>query len=457
MKLEKMRVLHITPHLGGGVGSVLVDWLKEAKNDDCTLDIVACLDVCKPETIASVKAEGLEIHEQLYSKSRGVLWDLVSNTDVVLLHYWNHPLLTRLLIEEGLPKSRLICWCHVSGLWEPSVIPTFLVDMCEKVIFTSSISWRASNVVDRITQEPLKFMTIHSTRNLRPYLNISKQRDYKKQTKHIVYVGTVGYSKMHPSTVPIICQLSRNGFRVTLVGGPDHKEVLSLIRCNSRKVEVTGPLDDVKPYLKEADIFIYPLSKRHYGTGEQAILEAMGSGLPVVAFDNPAEASIIINNKTGRLVSTPHEFIQATLSLANSSENRKQLGTAAAKLIADSFSLGRNSERFRWVYDDVCKTPKVARTSDVNTKSNSYIDTTGIACILSSIKSTDLIEEIMNTKKDEEGITLMSDYIIRKIAAGDEIWRAATKGTPFHYERYFPDSYTVNRITHNIRRAIEKV
>ena len=42
--MNKIKILHITPHLGGGVGRVLLNYLSKVKDDNCFIHQVACLD-----------------------------------------------------------------------------------------------------------------------------------------------------------------------------------------------------------------------------------------------------------------------------------------------------------------------------------------------------------------------------------------------------------------------------
>ena len=57
----------------------------------------------------------------------------------------------------------------------------------------------------------------------------------------------------------------------------------------------TGFVENVVKLYEQMDVFGYPLNPNHFGTGEQALREAMFVGLPIVAFENPCEKEIIEN------------------------------------------------------------------------------------------------------------------------------------------------------------------
>jgi len=431
------------------VGSVLLDWIKNSK-----AHTIACLDVCRKNAVGLPKLDEFDIYDSLYAKSKDVLIDLVQHSDIVLLHYWNHPLLTRLLVVDGLPPSRFLCWCHISGLWEPSIIPQHLIDICEKVIFTSTISKQSDYLAKQILVSPNKFDTIHSTRDLKPYLRISEHREYVETAKKLLYIGTVSFSKLHPTSLSIISQLLKLGFQITLVGGPDHNSLYQQISHNIDNIQFVGEVVDIIPYLTDADIFIYPLSQRHYGTGEQSILEAMASGLPVVAFNNPAEAAILQDKETGFLVTSPSEFVKSVISIANSPTLRQQVGTASAKKVQSNYTIAQNTVAFNTLFQTTYAIPKVERLPHKRTLQLPDIDSSLLGFILSSFQNKEYLRSLLKLKNDYERITNISSYIKNKVINGELIWTSATKGSPFHYESYFPYSPSIRYLAERLRHLL---
>jgi hypothetical protein len=60
--------------------------------------------------------------------------------------------------------------------------------------------------------------------------------------------------------------------------------------------------------LASADIFFYPLQRDHYGTAENALVEAMSLGLAPLVLDNPAEKAIVQDGQTGFVASSIEEI-----------------------------------------------------------------------------------------------------------------------------------------------------
>ena len=137
-----MKVLNITPHLGGGVGTSIEDYIQQSHSLGVENSIF-CLDSCiqKPE-LGSIPTSFIE---DAFWGNRQLLLEEIVMCDVVLVHYWNHPLLTVFLSETKLPKSKLVFWCHNSGLFEPHIIPNYVASIARKVVFSSAISTNAYN------------------------------------------------------------------------------------------------------------------------------------------------------------------------------------------------------------------------------------------------------------------------------------------------------------------------
>jgi hypothetical protein len=61
-----MNILHITPHLGGGVGTVIMDWIEKDNPEECDKHNIMCLDYLNPKAADwahrnNVLVNGMEI------------------------------------------------------------------------------------------------------------------------------------------------------------------------------------------------------------------------------------------------------------------------------------------------------------------------------------------------------------------------------------------------------------
>lgn len=426
-----MKVLNITPHLGGGVGTSMEDYIRQSHSLGIENSIF-CLDSCieKPD-LGSIPTSFIE---DAFWRDRQLLLEEIVMCDVILVHYWNHPLLTVFLSETKLPKSKLVFWCHNSGLFEPHIIPNYVANIASKIIFSSAISTKANNF-DYLDSAGISPTTVPTVRNLDAFFEIGDSRVEKKSTSNVVYVGTVSKSKMHSDSAFIFSELSRRGFSVKVVGGPDHEILAAEVRALGGTVEIFGKEKEVLKFYESADLFIYPLRPDHYGTGEQVLLEAMASGLPVVAFDNPAERAILRQFKWGRLVSSVDEFLSSVMELTCDPKNlfcMTQEISLKARSVYESGGMAKQIvEHLKQVSSSgntealELKTKKVSNILATYARSSFYDESFYLYALEEPSKSIDLMTSKIRKELSEPG--------------GIEKWFALDKSTPWQYLRYFPN------------------
>ena len=86
-EIDHPLILHVTPHLGGGLGAVLRAWVLE---DAACRHMIATLDYANDWSKKELGAAGIPLYDQ---PSAAELDRLVQAADIVLVHFWNHPLL----------------------------------------------------------------------------------------------------------------------------------------------------------------------------------------------------------------------------------------------------------------------------------------------------------------------------------------------------------------------------
>jgi sugar transferase (PEP-CTERM/EpsH1 system associated) len=100
-------------------------------------------------------------------------------------------------------------------------------------------------------------------------------------------------------------------------------------------IRVTGRVDDVRPYVQNAAIYVVPL--RIGGGTRLKIFEAMAMGKAVVSTSVGAEGLPVTDGEDIVLADTPAEFATAVLGLLRDSQQRARLGDAARALVVDRY------------------------------------------------------------------------------------------------------------------------
>ncbi|MCS6872804.1 MAG: glycosyltransferase family 1 protein [Anaerolineae bacterium] len=118
---------------------------------------------------------------------------------------------------------------------------------------------------------------------------------------------------------------------LTLIGNGNYLPQVKQTLCsNGRSAHFIGHLlgDDLADAYAAADVFVFPAVRETFG---QVILEAMASGLPVVAADQGGSAALVQHGKTGFLVPAHDSaaFHERTCQLLTDAALRRRMSAAA--------------------------------------------------------------------------------------------------------------------------------
>lgn len=100
-------------------------------------------------------------------------------------------------------------------------------------------------------------------------------------------------------------------------------------------IRVTGRVDDVRPYLREATAYIVPL--RIGGGTRLKIFEAMAMGKAVVSTAVGAEGLSVTSGEHVLLADEPRTFARAVVRLLRDTDRRRRLESAARALVVEKF------------------------------------------------------------------------------------------------------------------------
>ncbi|MGA7829161.1 MAG: glycosyltransferase family 4 protein [Geobacteraceae bacterium] len=421
-------MLHITAHLGGGVGKVLSRLIEEsARRQDGVKHTIACME--KPEKrqfVEHVQAHGGEL---IFSPSFDRLNRCIAEADIVQLEWWHHPVVTSWLCSEVLPPMRLIVWSHVSGLHPPE-IPLEFVTVPHRFLFTSPCTWEHPTLARLAKRKPSNIDVVFSSGGF-DELPSPPLRSYQKPLR-AGYVGTLNFAKLHPDFLEFLAAVRIPDFRVSLVGDPTTASELVNQAAKigvERALDIRGYSSDVAKELARFDIMPYLLNPLHYGTTENALLEAMAMGVVPVVLNNPAERQLVRNGETGLVVDSPSSFADAISYLANHPDEVRRLSINASRAVRERFSVQCTAEKLMNHYRAVLPEPK--RTFDFRPVFGSEPADWFRACIgLEAWRFPD--NPAAHPTEDN-------------FAPGPHYLYEKTKGSVFHYFATYPDDERLER------------
>ncbi|HKW94463.1 MAG TPA: glycosyltransferase family 4 protein [Methylomirabilota bacterium] len=109
-------------------------------------------------------------------------------------------------------------------------------------------------------------------------------------------------------------------------------------------IRVTGTVQDVRPYVAEAAVYVVPL--RVGGGTRLKIFEALAMGKAVVSTRIGAEGLPIVADRHFLQADTPAAFAQAVIGLLKDADRRRALGLAGRRLVEDRYSWGQVTREF---------------------------------------------------------------------------------------------------------------
>jgi hypothetical protein len=252
---------------------------------------------------------------------------------------------------------RLFVWSHVSGLFNP-IIPRDLLLAAQQFIFTSTCSFEAETVKSLPSEVADRIAVVSSSGG---FGGLPSPGTHNCGRLAAGYLGSLNFAKLHPHYVEFLSAVTIPDFKVRLIGDETNRITLEQ-QCE--KVGMRGMLDfrgyrsDVAAELKDINVLIYLLNPEHYGTAENALLEAMASGIVPIVLDNPAERLIVENGHTGFIVNSPEELASVISWLANHPTERARLGSQAAETVRNKFAVSRIERDFVTCYRKVMSLEK---------------------------------------------------------------------------------------------------
>jgi len=378
IKMQKdlpKNIFHITQHLGGGVGKVLLNYLSKVKDCPSFKHKIVCLDYANQNALEVAKNVGVSLFDNM-SEKKGEVHDMIADSDIVLIHCWNHPLLYDFLVREQLPPCRLIMWGHNSGFNPPAIYTDKILSYPDLFVFTTPLSHKIKEVRNLSEERKKSLRVVWSTGGVE---HVKSVKPMPHTGFNVGYIGTVDYCKMHPDFLNICSQINIPDVKFIVCGGPTQKELKQEVERLGigGKFNITGSVKNIKEYLSLFDVFGYPLNPDHYGTCDQTLQESMAAGVVPVVLANHMESYMVKDEVTGIVAKDKDEYIKAIYNLYHNSDLRNDLSRNAKEYAINTFSLEKLAHEWEKIFDEVLGFPKTIKKWG-NSKSDSEISHTDV-------------------------------------------------------------------------------
>src|SRR6476661_10301079 len=207
-----MKILHVTPHLGGGVGkahATISPVLPEVVEQTFVL-------LERPRDhrfIDKIRSVGGNV---IIADDLNHVASLARKADIVQFEFWNHPRMFECLARTEFPPIRSMFWSHISGIVSPR-IPPGLVTEAGRFVFTTPASLSIPSVSNLHAAERKKIGVINSGFGFAD----AQPRIARGRKPGVAYLGTVDFLKMHPGFFDAIDAVVGDDLRVSVWGEVD--------------------------------------------------------------------------------------------------------------------------------------------------------------------------------------------------------------------------------------------
>ncbi|EGB14404.1 glycosyl transferase group 1 [Pseudodesulfovibrio mercurii] len=165
--------------------------------------------------------------------------------------------------------------------------------------------------------------------------------DAPGRADNLVFVGSMdwlpnidGMKWFVRDILPAI-RAARPGARITIVGRSPHPDVQAL-HDPAAGVVVTGTVDDVRPFVREASVVVVPL--RFGGGTRLKILEAFAMGKAVLSTALGCEGILCEDGRHLRIEDEAAPFARRCLELMDDEDARRRLGAEGRELALSRYS-----------------------------------------------------------------------------------------------------------------------
>jgi glycosyltransferase involved in cell wall biosynthesis len=190
----------------------------------------------------------------------------------------------------------------------------------------------------------------------------------EKSNVGFIFTGTFSRKKNLGALITAVSMLPssyRERLSVTLLGGGKERSRLHRMieECElTQTIIITGPVDDVQPFLLSHDVFVLPSVTEGLSN---AALEAMANGLPVLLSNRGGNRDLvsgenfsdgIVVGNTGMLIDldNPTALRDALKLSIDDPHLRKQMGDEAARFVEMNYSISRIVNSYEALYRRLC-------------------------------------------------------------------------------------------------------
>ncbi len=298
------------------------------------------------------------------------IFSQLNDFDIVTLHYPFYGGAEAVLLKKFLKgkKMKLVVFYHMDTtakrlkgfLFELNqiFITPILIKMADMVLCSSFDYVESSNIAKLYKKHKNKFREIPFGVDLNRFF----PAPHENKIKNILFVGgldSAHYFKGLDVLLKALKEMSFANWRLTIAGDGDlrknYEDMVKEFGLDD-KVEFIGSVsnEDLPKTYREADLFVLPSINKGEAFG-LVLLEAMASGIPVIASNLPGVRSVFKENEQGLLIESGNENdLRKKLEMILNDESKmREMGRVGRKLVEEKYDWRKIARKLDDLYRQI--------------------------------------------------------------------------------------------------------
>ena len=442
-----MKVLHIATHLGAGAGKAIAGIAIQSQQefpDEHRILLLqqpedpAYLQQCRENHVAVQVWEGTS--------------DFLNWADVIVISWWNHPVMAGFLRSFSQQSSPILLWSHVNGCHYPFLTCQFAKTF-DGILFSTPYSfdnpaWTESELQEIKESAGVVFgMGQFDPQSMEPKADYSSSGDFI-----IGYVGTLNYGKLHPAFTDFCKAVYARvpQARFVMAGNCDAQLERDIQAAGlADRFTFPGYIKDVFSLMRTFDVFAYPLNPEHYGTTENVLLEVMACGVPPVVLRQNVE-QFIVPQVEEHLADSPEQYARRIEYLWRHPVQRAALGCKAREHVITRYDLAENIFRFRAACEKARENPK-------NNYDFSFLGESPWQWLLYCAGENNRFHLEAARTSLESGAPAAEEEALCHLRACPPIFWETRKSSVRHFAAVYPEDKTLQRFKQVMEAGLKKM
>ena len=274
-------------------------------------------------------------YRSTYIRAKEVL-QVISDLNLDILHFHTLPrqLVIGILAKKTNPGLKLVFTDHSARISKDQYnwYQEFLLSIAYKRLYHNynliAVSKAVSHYIKShgLSNGKLKFEMLENSISIADYGRSKSLKDSKQQ---FIYISRINNEKGHDVLIEAWLKLDhKNKGQLVIIGPDETSGDVPKLAQNNKSIVFTGSVSDVKTYLDNSTIAVFPSKKEGLPL---ALLEMMAFELPVIVSDIDELTSIVSHEKEGLhfKLDDSNDLVEKMELLLNNQELAIKLGGKA--------------------------------------------------------------------------------------------------------------------------------